>query len=96
MLVMQQSTTRDVLTNVAVRYIHRFPNTPDNKAGANERAGFIDAPEMNAKKKMSSPTIPPITNPPKPFSHFVYTAINITAISKAESNISTANISDSG
>ena len=29
-------------------------------AGANERAGFIDTPDINAKKNMSKPTIPPI------------------------------------
>ena len=33
---------------------------PDNKAGASERAGFIEAPDINAKKKISNPTIAPI------------------------------------
>jgi len=30
-----------VPTNVAVQYNHRFVHTPDNTAGANERAGKI-------------------------------------------------------
>jgi hypothetical protein len=34
---------------------------PDSKAGAKERAGFIDAPEIKDKKKISNPynEIPP-------------------------------------
>ena len=40
---------------------------PETRAGAKERAGFIDAPDMNAKKKISSPTIPPIATPPNRF-----------------------------
>jgi hypothetical protein len=46
----------DVPTKVAD---HRLPNIRDSKAGANERAGFIEAPEIKAKKKISNPTIPP-------------------------------------
>jgi hypothetical protein len=61
----------EIPINVADQYSHRLPNTPDIKAGANERAGFMDAPEINAKKKMSSPTIPPIAIPPKPLRPFV-------------------------
>jgi hypothetical protein len=61
-------------------------------AGANERAGFIDAPDMNAKKNMSKPTIPPIAIAPKPFSPFLCTTTKITAISRAEANTSTPNI----
>jgi hypothetical protein len=34
--------------------------TPETRAGAKERAGFIEAPDMNAKKKISNPTMPPI------------------------------------
>jgi len=30
--------------------------SPDSKAGAKERAGFIDAPEINEKKKILKPT----------------------------------------
>ena len=72
---------------------HHFPN---NKAGANKRAGFIDAPDINAKKNMSRSTIPPITNPPKPLKPFVYTTTNITAVSRAEANIYTPNIKGKG
>jgi len=58
-------------TNVAVQYNHRSLRYPDTNAGAKDLAGFIEAPEINAKKKMSSPTIPPITIPLNPLSHFV-------------------------
>ncbi len=61
------SATIDVSMNVAVQYSHRFPSIPDNRAGANERAGFMDAPDINAKKKISKPTIPSIASQPKPF-----------------------------
>jgi hypothetical protein len=61
----------EVPTKVAVQYSHKFVITPDNTAGARERAGFIEAPDMNAKKNMSRPTIPPITIPLKPLSHLV-------------------------
>ncbi len=60
-----------VPTNGAVQYNHKFSNTPENSAGANALAGFIEAPEIKAKKKMSSPTIPPIAIPPNPRSPFV-------------------------
>lgn len=60
----------DVPTNVAVQCNQRFIQTPDNTAGAMERAGFIDVPEMKNKNTISSPTIPPITNHPKPFKPF--------------------------
>ena len=56
----------EVPIKVAVQYSHKFVITPDNTAGARERAGFIEAPDMNAKKNMSKPTIPPITIPLKP------------------------------
>ena len=48
-----------------------FNLPPDNKAGANERDGFIDAPDINAKKSISKPTIPPITIAPKPLKPLV-------------------------
>lgn len=63
--------TIDVPANVALQYNHRLPTTPETKAGANERAGFIEAPDINARKNMSSPTIPPITSHPYPFNPFV-------------------------
>src|SRR6476620_3240973 len=52
--------TIDVPKNVADQEGHRLFNTPETRAGAKERAGFIEAPDMNAKKKISNPTMPPI------------------------------------
>jgi len=72
--------TIDVTTKVADQYSHNFPNTTESNAGANERAGFIDAPEINAKKKISRPTIPQIAIPPKPLNPLVYATMKITAI----------------
>ena len=52
----------DVPIKVAVQYSHRFSTIPlDNNAGVNDRAGFIDVRDINAKKNMSEPTIPSIT-----------------------------------
>lgn len=62
----------DVPINVAVQYNHRLSNTPDNKAGSRERAGFIDAPEIKPKNKISKPTMPPITIPLKPQTFYMY------------------------
>ncbi len=56
---------------VADQYNHKSPTEPDNNAGAKERAGFTEAPEMNAKKKMSKPTTPPIAIPLNPRNPFV-------------------------
>jgi hypothetical protein len=82
------NATIDVPTKVADQYSHKLPNTPESKAGANERAGFIDAPEINAKKKISNPTIPPIAIPPNPLNPLVYTTKKITAIRRADANTS--------
>jgi hypothetical protein len=82
----------DVSIKVVAQYSHRLPISPDTKAGANERAGFIDASDTNTKKNMSKSIIAPITIPLKPLKPFVYTTTNITAISRAEANICTANI----
>ena len=41
----------EVPINVALQYNHRLSRTPETKAGASERAGFIDAPDINAKKE---------------------------------------------
>jgi hypothetical protein len=65
---------------------------PDNKAGANALAGFIEAPEITAKKKISNPTIPPIAIPLNPFKPLVYTTVKITAMSNPDANTSTGNI----
>jgi hypothetical protein len=61
----------EVPINVAVQYNHRSVHTPDSNAGANERAGFIDVPDIKAKSKISNPTIPPITIPLNAFKPFV-------------------------
>jgi hypothetical protein len=81
----------EVPIKVAVQYSHRFAIAPDNTAGARERAGFIEAPEMNAKKNMSRPTIPPIAIPLRPFRSLVYTTTKITAISSPDASISILN-----
>jgi hypothetical protein len=52
---LKSKATVEVPIKVAVRYNHKFVITPDNTAGARERAGFIEAPDMNAKKNMSNP-----------------------------------------
>jgi hypothetical protein len=82
------NATIDVPTKVADQYSHRFPNIPESNAGANERAGFIDAPEINAKKKISRPPIPPIAIPPKRLNPLVYTTMKITAIRRADASTS--------
>jgi len=81
------NTIIDVPTKVADQYSHKLPSTPESNAGVNERAGFI-APEINTKKKISSPTIPPIAIPPKPLNPLVYTTMKITAIRRADANTS--------
>ena len=60
-----------VPTNGAVQYSHRLLSSPDSNAGASALAGFIDAPEINARNKISKPTIPPIATPLNPFKPFV-------------------------
>ena len=45
----------------AVRYNHKSSNIPLNSAGAIERIGFIDAPEIGDRKNTSSAMIPEIT-----------------------------------
>ena len=62
-----------VPTNGALQYSHKLSIIPDNNAGASARAGFIDAAEINAKNKISYPTIRRIATPLKPLSPFVYT-----------------------
>ena len=51
--------TIEVPIDVALQYNQRLPSTPEAKAGANERAGFKEALDMNANKNISNPTIPP-------------------------------------
>ncbi len=78
----------DVPIKVAVHYIHRFHTIPpDNKAEAKDLTGFIDAPDINAKKNMSNPTIAPITLPPKPLRPFGYTTTSMSANFKRVASI---------
>jgi hypothetical protein len=86
----------DVPIKVAVQYNHKFVITPETTAGARERAGFIEAPDINAKKNISRPTIPPITIPLNPIRPLVYTTAKITAISRAEASISIPNMRGRG
>jgi hypothetical protein len=93
---LKSKATVDVPIKVAVQYSHKFVITPDNTAGARERAGFIEAPDMNAKKNISKPSIPPITIPLKPFRPLVYTTTRITAINSPDANISILNMRGKG
>jgi len=34
---------------------HKSPTNPESNAGASGLAGFVDAPDMNPKKKISKP-----------------------------------------
>ena len=45
----------------AVRYNHKSSNVPLSSAGATERIGFIEAPEMGDRKNTSRAMIPDIT-----------------------------------
>ena len=47
-MLLRISATIDVPMNVADQYSHKLLRTPEISAGAKERAGFINAPNMNA------------------------------------------------
>ena len=83
-------------TKVADQYNHKSPSSPENIAGASERTGFIEAPEIKDRKKMSSPIMHPITIPPKPLNPFVCTTTIITPIRRAVAKTSTPKIRGSG
>lgn len=68
----------EVPINVTVPYNDKSPTNLESNAGASDLAGFIDAPDMNPKKKISEPIIPPIAIPLNPFKPFVYTTSKIT------------------
>ena len=57
------AATIDVPTKVADQYSHRFPITWDIKAGAKERAGFMDAPQIGPANIASNNTTEPIAIP---------------------------------
>lgn len=81
-MCLREIATIEVPINVAVQYNHKSPTNLESNAGASDLAGFIDAPDMNPKKKISNPIIPPIAMPLNPFDPIVYTTIKITIISK--------------
>ena len=58
--------TAELPINVAVLLSRKLSMTPERRPGANDLVGFIDAPEMKARKKILRPTMPLITRPPKP------------------------------
>ena len=92
----KSKATTEVPINVALQQSHKLVDTPDNTAGARDRAGFMEAPDMNAKKNISRPTIPPIAIPLKPFRPLVYTTTRITAINSPDASISIPNMRDKG
>ena len=61
----------DMPINLADQYSHNLFKTPETCAGAKEQAGFIEAPDINAKKNISSPAVPLIAIPLNPFSPLV-------------------------
>ena len=65
---------------------------PVSKAGAKERAGFIEAPEIKDKKKISKPTMPPMASPLKPLNPPVCATTRITAIRRADAKTSVPKI----
>ena len=70
-ILLNIKATIDVPMNVADQEGHRLFNTPEISAGVKERAGFIEAPDMNAKKNISNPIIPPIAIPLNPLNPLV-------------------------
>ena len=49
-----RKATVELPMKVALQYSHKLPKTPDGRAGASDVAGFIDAPEMNARKNIQN------------------------------------------
>ena len=56
----------------------------------------MEAPEINERKKISKPTILPMSIPPKPLKPLAYTTIQITTINNAEARTSIPNIKGRG
>jgi hypothetical protein len=56
----------------------------------------MEAPDINAKKNISRPTIPPIAIPLKPLKPLVNTTTIITVIKSAEASISIPNMRGNG
>jgi hypothetical protein len=61
-----------------------------------ELVGFIAAPDMDSKKRIFKPTIPPISMPLNPFTPIIYTTSNVTTINKDEATTSMLKIITAG
>jgi len=85
-LYLKEIAAIEVPINAVVQYNHKSPTDPESNAGARGLAGFIDAPDINPKKKISKPIIPPIAIPLNPYNPFVYITSKITIFSKEEKN----------
>src|SRR5262249_47533982 len=76
----------------AVRYTHKLSSRSDTRAGARERAGFIDAPEIgpanSASKAITDPTATPARTP---FSFEPVETLRMTNISRKVSMNSSTN-----
>src|SRR5262249_39364996 len=76
----------------AVRYTHKLSSRSDTRAGARERAGFIDAPEIgpanSASRAITDPTATPASTP---FSFEPVETLRMTNISSRARTASRAN-----
>jgi hypothetical protein len=68
---------------------------PDSTAGARYLMGLMGEPEINEKKKISTPTTAPDAIRPRPFCPLVCTDVKIIAIKKAVTDISVTKITKS-
>ena len=76
----------------AIIYIQRCSKCPETNAGAIERAGFIEAPEIGPANIASSKTVEPIAIPAnKPCSLLPCATFKITSIKKKARKISKIN-----
>ena len=65
----------------AIRYTHKAVRLPETTAGANERAGFMDAPEIGPANRASKAITPPTAIPAiSPFSFAPLDTARITNI----------------
>ena len=76
----------------AVKYIHRCSKCPETSAGASERAGFMEAPQIGpaniASNAMTAPTAMPAV---MPFSFAPVETFKIVSIRKNVKTISRMN-----
>src|SRR2546421_7427198 len=75
----------------ATRYTHNAARCPDKTAGASERAGFIDAPQIGPANIASNPMTPPTAMPAMtPVSFGPVDTLRITSMSRPVSTASSA------